>query len=183
MATTTTITSSNMLTPTRRVSRKYGDFGDKARTTNEDFNEKDIFDYQYPISESTAHELQTASPSRSIDSTPTRPRTCLIPHTYKDVEGQRDAEFHTGAPSWREKLVEYTLLFLIILVWMLLIMGVLILTDTLFPAALRSYHKLKELREGLTEMNFELEALKAKMFGLYQSVGQVGALTIQTFRR
>ncbi|KAH9864383.1 hypothetical protein J1614_010317 [Plenodomus biglobosus] len=181
MATTTI--SSNMLTPTRRVSRKYGDFGDKSKTTNEEFNEKDIFDYQYPISESTAHDLQTASPSRSIDNTPTRPRPSLIPNTYKDIEGQRDVEFHTGAPSWREKLVEYTLLFLIILVWMLLIMGVLILTDTLFPTALRSYHKLKELRAGLAETNFELEALKAKMFGLYQSVGHVGALTIQTLRR
>ncbi|KAF2853196.1 hypothetical protein T440DRAFT_548883 [Plenodomus tracheiphilus IPT5] len=175
---TITITSNNTLTPIRRISWKGGDFR-KVMAMNEEYNEKDILGY--PTSETTAHDVQTASPS-ALD-TPTRLSSSTLCNDNEDIEGQHDPGFHVRSNSWRNKLVEYTMVFMIFLVWMLLIMGVLILTDTLFPTALRSYYKFKELSAELSNTNFELDALKTQMSTLYQSIGRIGTMTIQKFRK
>ncbi|CBX91644.1 predicted protein [Plenodomus lingam JN3] len=175
MATTTTA-NSNCTTPTRRITWKDRDF-QTAEATNEPFNEKDFL--QYALSETTAHDLQPASPCPIR--LPTRPRPSILHHD-DDIEGQHDSGFPTRS-SWRSKLKEYAMLFAIVVVWMLLIMGVLVLTDTLFPTALRSYHRFKEMGVELANTKFELEALKVQMLGVYRSVERVGAMTVQKLRR
>ncbi|KAI8935490.1 hypothetical protein NX059_008060 [Plenodomus lindquistii] len=168
-------TSNNTTTATRRISWKSSDFR-KANTMADNLNEKNAC--EYPISESTAHDLQTASRGSSID-TPTRLSTSTLCDD-EDVEGQPDLGFRVRRKSWRNKLAKYTTVFVIFLVWMLLIAAVLLLTDTFFPMALRSYHTIKTLSAELSNTNFELEALKAKMSVLYQSIGRMGTVTLQT---
>lgn len=168
-------TSRSDLAPIRRISCKGSD---NRKAVSVEFSEK--HDIQYTTSETTAHELHNTIPN-SLD-LPTRPSISTLCNT--DMEGQHDQEFPFGMRSLRRtKFIKCVVIFVVLIAWILLLMGVLILTDTLFPTAVRSYHKLKGLRAQLSEANFELEGLKVQMSMLKQSIGRMGSMTIQKFQR
>jgi len=130
-------------------------------------------------SDATFHDRRNASPD-SLD-LPRKPSTSILCDT--DIEGQHEQEFPFGIRSLRTKLVERVVIFLVLIIWMLLLMGVLILTDTLFPTALRSYHRMKELRSQLSRTTFELEEIQAQISILQLMVGRMRLVTIQTYQK
>lgn len=95
-----------------------------------------------------------------------------------DIENQYpvDSTKKTSKTSWRETITAYTILFVAIVFYFFLIMGVMVLTDWLIPTALPSYNKLKELGAELANAKFELAGLQAQMKILYQAINHVGSV-------
>lgn len=91
--------------------------------------------------------------------------------TSSDLEAQFNYRFQKT--SWRQRTVAYLVLVLAIFVWLMLIVGVLVMTDNLVPGALQSYNKIKDMGIELANSKFEIDGLKAQVASLWGFVNQM----------
>lgn len=154
------VTSTKLETPTRRISWK-GDY-DYDIIADESRDEKHanvLTSIEIPVQDIAEPNHHATNDSKRS----------LSAGCDGDIESQYNDEFGHRTP-WKQKIIIYSVVFLSLVLWLLLIMSVLVLTDTLFPTALRSYHKLKELGIELANTKFELAEVKSQISMLYQSV-------------
>lgn len=161
-------TSSALSTPvpSRRISWKSAD----ASTT---LNEKQ----PQPESPTTAsdnpfHNMHAIPPSptpTTPSQTPTKPNDAEP--TACDIEAQQSSAY-TAKSTWKHRALAYSALVFVLIIWLLLCMGVLVMTDNFIPGVLRSYHMLKDMGAELKNVRFEMDGLRAQMGVLYQRIGK-----------
>ncbi|KAF1845114.1 uncharacterized protein K460DRAFT_354965 [Cucurbitaria berberidis CBS 394.84] len=160
--------AANTATPVRRISRKAHQNSDSNIAETE--------------CEKTAPYI-TTSDSPFLNASNAPPQTSDLPHSQvkqflagssieseSDVEAQHTARFKRT--NWKKRVVAYLVLALAIFVWLMLIVGVLVMTDNFIPGALRSYQVLKDMGAELANAKFEVAGLKAQVATLWQYVNQ-----------
>ncbi|KAH7350473.1 hypothetical protein BKA66DRAFT_575669 [Pyrenochaeta sp. MPI-SDFR-AT-0127] len=113
-------------------------------------------------------------PSQSTDSVSSNLADSK-PSKTADIEAQHDLTPFKKV-SWKYRIIAYIILVVVIFIWLLLIVGVLVVTDNFFPGVLRSYHMLKDMSTELSNARYEIAGLKAQVATLYQSTGRWGSI-------
>lgn len=163
-------TSSNDSTPVRRISWK--GVNEILYATEDITSEKGAAASAAPYT--PAHGIQ-GTPAQIFDTATSYNSSA---NYRSDIESQSFSDYTSSSSkaSWREMLTAYTILFVVIVFYLLLVVGVMVLTDWLFPGVLQLYHKLKELGAELANTTFELAGLKTQLSLLYQSINRVSPI-------
>lgn len=77
-----------------------------------------------------------------------------------DIEAQEE---HPTKPCLRHKAIAYTTLLCVIVTWLLLVAGVLLLTDNLLPTIMQLYHMLQNVKLDLANTEAAIDVLKVQM--------------------
>lgn len=160
----TTSSATNTQTPVRRISRKA-----------HHKSESEITETQ--CEKGTPYSPITDSPFHNSSNPPPQPSdlpiltTKSIKAESSDIEAQD--KYHFKKSIWRQRIVAYLVLGIAVFVWLMLIVGVLVLTDNFLPGALRSYHILKNMGAELANAKFEVAGLQAQVGTLWQFVNQM----------
>ncbi|CAO2655602.1 Nn.00g044050.m01.CDS01 [Neocucurbitaria sp. VM-36] len=158
----TTSSTTNTHTPVRRISRK-------AHHKSE-LSEPEMQSEKTTTNESPFHNTSNASLQRSDQTCHSTKEFISNVRTTSESDIEAQDKSHPTKSHWRQRLVAYLVLFIAIFVWLMLIVGVLVLTDNFLPGALRSYHMLKDMGVELANVRFEVAGLKAQVGTLWQYV-------------